>query len=387
MKIAFYAPMKPADHTVASGDREIARLFIRAIETAGHSVSVASRIRGWEGEGNAVLQNEIKQACDADIQRLLDLYKDARQKPDLWFTYHAYHKAPDWLGPCISKALKIPYVIAEASIAGKQKQGPWQQGYEQTLLSVQMADSIISLNRKDLSGLSRFVQPSTQLIYIAPFLDTNKFESKDESANDRNGIAKTLNISPEKCWLTVAAMMRPGDKTQSYKVLANTLGQLKTNNWHLIVIGGGEQATSIKKLFCAFNKQITFTGILDQPDVRKLFALSDIFIWPAINEAFGMALLEAQAAGLPAVVGNFGDVSAIVNDHKTGFVITHNKARSAANNELAIGLAEKLDLLIENESLRNCFSNAAMVKIQSSHSLETVGNKLDSLFKELLSKS
>ena len=25
--------------------------------------------------------------------------------PDLWFTYHLYHKAPDWLGPAVSAAL------------------------------------------------------------------------------------------------------------------------------------------------------------------------------------------------------------------------------------------------------------------------------------------
>ena len=30
--------------------------------------------------------------------------------PDVWFTYHVHHKAPDLLGPAVSRALGIPYV-------------------------------------------------------------------------------------------------------------------------------------------------------------------------------------------------------------------------------------------------------------------------------------
>ncbi|HSE75539.1 MAG TPA: glycosyltransferase, partial [Dongiaceae bacterium] len=38
------------------------------------------------------------------------------------------------------------------------------------------------------------------------------------------------------------------------------------------------------------------------------------------NEAFGMALLEAQACGLPVLAGAFGGVAGIVADGKTGFL-------------------------------------------------------------------
>src|SRR5207253_11404693 len=48
--------------------------------------------------------------------------------PELWFTYHLYHKAPDWLGPQIADALRIPYVVAEASDAPKQASRGWAAG-------------------------------------------------------------------------------------------------------------------------------------------------------------------------------------------------------------------------------------------------------------------
>jgi len=36
MRLAFYAPLKPPDHPVPSGDRRISRLLIQALERAGH---------------------------------------------------------------------------------------------------------------------------------------------------------------------------------------------------------------------------------------------------------------------------------------------------------------------------------------------------------------
>ena len=54
-----------------------------------------------------------------------------RRQPrrELWFTYHLYYKAPDWLGPAVSRALGIPYVVAEASHAAKREGGAWDVGH------------------------------------------------------------------------------------------------------------------------------------------------------------------------------------------------------------------------------------------------------------------
>ena len=38
-----------------------------------------------------------------------DLLKHhANQSPELWFTYHVYHKSPDWIRPTISDHFNIP---------------------------------------------------------------------------------------------------------------------------------------------------------------------------------------------------------------------------------------------------------------------------------------
>ena len=64
MTLAFYAPMKPPDHPVPSGDRTMARALIRALESAGHTVILASRLRSRDGKGDAARQQQIMAEAD-----------------------------------------------------------------------------------------------------------------------------------------------------------------------------------------------------------------------------------------------------------------------------------------------------------------------------------
>ncbi len=120
MRLAFYAPLKPPDHPVPSGDRRTAQLLVQAWEKAGHHVEIASGLASRRRDG--AQQAEVAAAAVAERQRLLALYgaRPAGERPAAWFTYHLYYKAPDWLGPDIARALAIPYLVAEASVAGKR---------------------------------------------------------------------------------------------------------------------------------------------------------------------------------------------------------------------------------------------------------------------------
>ena len=127
MRIAFYAPLKPPTAPRPSGDRRMARALISALETAGHSVVLASIYRTRDGTGDIKRQRRLQNLGE----RLADRYvaQTPEGRPDLWFTYQVYYKAPDWIGPKVSAALDIPYVIAEASHAPKRAGGPWAVGH------------------------------------------------------------------------------------------------------------------------------------------------------------------------------------------------------------------------------------------------------------------
>jgi hypothetical protein len=88
VKIAFYAPLKAPDHPVPSGDRQMARLLVKALDKGGFDVKVASTLRAFQAEPRplAVLQRD----ANAEKARIgQEWSKDGR--PDLWFTYHLYY--------------------------------------------------------------------------------------------------------------------------------------------------------------------------------------------------------------------------------------------------------------------------------------------------------
>src|SRR5690242_12252875 len=100
MRVAFYAPLKPADHPTPSGDRRVARLFFDALQMAGHRPFVASRRRSYDGTGDRLRQARLADLAAGDAERLLHLWRQrTATAPELWFTYHLYYKAPDWFGP------------------------------------------------------------------------------------------------------------------------------------------------------------------------------------------------------------------------------------------------------------------------------------------------
>src|SRR5262245_55798755 len=125
MRIAFYAPLKPPTHPVPSGDRRMARLLMAALGRANHRIDLASRFRSREGAGDPARQQALADLGQHMAQRLVRQYqaRAAAERPELWFTYHLYYKAPDWLGPAVCAALDIPYVVAEASHANKRADG------------------------------------------------------------------------------------------------------------------------------------------------------------------------------------------------------------------------------------------------------------------------
>ncbi|MEP6679596.1 MAG: hypothetical protein ABJB78_09875, partial [Betaproteobacteria bacterium] len=173
MNVAFYAPLKPADHAVPSGDRQIARALLKALAHAGHDVVVASRFRSFDGAGDRDRQRRLQRIGERHAARVIKAL--VARPPDAWLTYHVSHKAPDFVGPAVCRELHIPYVIAEASISPKQRDGPWADGHARTLDAVRAADAIACLNPKDVAALARVCGSGTRLAMLRPFIDVAAF--------------------------------------------------------------------------------------------------------------------------------------------------------------------------------------------------------------------
>ncbi|GGB95076.1 glycosyl transferase family 1 [Marinobacterium zhoushanense] len=318
-RLAFYAPLKPPTHSNPSGDRLIANRLMQTLRLAGFSVELASIFRSYDRTGDKARQARLKRLGERIADRLIRHYRRVPpdQKPNVWFTYHLYHKAPDWIGPKVSDALSIPYIVAEASYAAKQLNGPWSLGLAATVEALQRADLILSLNPADREGVMQIVSEA-KMAYLAPYLDLSPFST--EPAEPRITLAQRYSLNPERVWLISVAMMRPGDKAASYRLLAQSLRRCKSTNWELIVVGSGKAEVEVRQAFSGIER-IHFVGKQDQHTLIPLLQAADLMVWPAVNEAFGMAFLEAQAAGSWVIAGNEGGVSSLVIADTSGTLI------------------------------------------------------------------
>ena len=126
----------------------------------------------------------------------------------------------------------------------------------------------------------------------------------------------------------------------------------------LILVGDGAEKDKLLRLIQENNleKEVLFIG--ETKEVRPYLQAADIFVLPSITESLPLALLEAGACGLPAIVSKAGDMPCVVIHGETGFVF---------NGEDAALLSMLMAELLENTELRQQMGKKARTRIQKKY--------------------
>jgi glycosyltransferase involved in cell wall biosynthesis len=307
--VLFHTPLKPPDHPVPSGDREMARGLVRVLGRLGHRVVMPQASRVASGvpaaEAHLTLEGRARRQADRLIARWRALPRRHPERFDLWLTYHCYYRKPDWLGPLVTRALGVPYVIVEASHSPRRAQGATRLGHRAVERALASADLVLTVNPRDWPGVKSRLRRSGRQAWLPPFIDVSSFAMPPRPRN-------------EPPMLLSVGMMRSRDKLDSYKVLAEAFTHLLDRPWQATLVGDGPARRDVEALMAPFGSRVRFAGALSHQELPCLYAKADLYLWPAINEAYGMAFLEAQAAGLPVVAGRTGGVPAVVADGRSG---------------------------------------------------------------------
>jgi len=166
--VAFYAPMKAPDHPTPSGDRQIARLTMAALERAGFAPFIASRLRVIDMAGDAAAQARLAAEAGAEADRLLHALRPA--PPALWFTYHCHYKSPDLVGPRIAGALGIPYAISEPSVSVRRRSGAWAAFARASEAAIGAADRLFWTTGRDRPALEA-AGHAAKMVHLPAFVD------------------------------------------------------------------------------------------------------------------------------------------------------------------------------------------------------------------------
>ncbi|MBJ7391170.1 MAG: glycosyltransferase, partial [Chthoniobacterales bacterium] len=86
----------------------------------------------------------------------------------------------------------------------------------------------------------------------------------------------------------------------------------------LLVVGDGPEASAMRSaaIHLGVSGRISFIG--ETPHVGEYLAQADLLLLPSADESFGMAALEAMAAGVPVVASRVGGLVEMVEDRICG---------------------------------------------------------------------
>jgi glycosyltransferase involved in cell wall biosynthesis len=348
--VGFYAPLKAPGHPVPSGDRAMARGLVAALGAAGHRVTLLSELRAFLGDpGDTAGLAALRAAAEAECARIALGWR-AGGAPDALLCYHPYYKAPDLVARPLAAAFGLPYLTAETSYSARRNLGIWAAMQAEVLAGARGAAVNLCLTARDARGLAE-ADPAIRTARLYPFVE----------------IGPLPPPAPEPGHLVTVAMMRPGDKFESFRALAAALA-LVPGDWRLSVAGDGAARAEVEALFAPLAGRVSFLGLLDAAGVAALLARGWAHVWPGVGEAFGLAYLEAQAAGLPVAAWATAGVPEVVGEGESGLLAPAGDVPA---------LTAAVARLLADAGLRESLSQGARARVAARHGLAAAAATLD----------
>jgi glycosyltransferase involved in cell wall biosynthesis len=148
---------------------------------------------------------------------------------------------------------------------------------------------------------------SNKIKVIPNCVNTKKFNPSNESKEIREKYGKKILLYSG---LMVLRKQIP--------ILLNAMPQVIKENpdVHLILTGKGRYLNDWKLLsnYLGIQNNTSFLGFVEENELLKLYASSDIFVFPSETEGFGQVLLEAMASGTPVICANKPPMSEIIEE-------------------------------------------------------------------------
>ena len=246
--------------------------------------------------------------------------------------------------------------------------------------------------QKWISPLRVFLEKMTSnmsfIIYscsnaVTQFLIKQIGIKKERIATIPNGIdadAYDIKINKEKkikelglnCNLKiVGTVCRLHEKKKGVKVLFNATKILKKDiDFQLLIVGTGKDERMLRSMAEKEGIDVRFLG--EREDVREILQVLDVFVLSSLYEGFPVAVLEAMAARVPVVVSKVGNLSEVVVNGKTGFLVP------VANPE---ELAKGIKNLLKNDKMRKDFGKAGFKRVKEKFSIEVTVDSIEKLWK------
>ena len=216
---------------------------------------------------------------------------------------------------------------------------------------------VVASNAMGYHMIKNFGVLQEKIKLIPRGVDLKRFEYKspEERKNNPFVIAMISRISPIK--------------GHAHFIQAVHQASRKIPNLKVIIIGGVAKGKEkykkdldllVKRL--GLSQTVTFLG--PRQDIPEILKETNLLVLPpAEQEAFGRAVVEAQAAGVPVVASSVGGIVDIVKDGETGLLFSPGDVRELAEKIVMLAKDRKLELRLAENARRNVEENFSLEKM------------------------
>jgi glycosyltransferase involved in cell wall biosynthesis len=318
MRIALYRPTESDGDPYPFGDSRVGDLIAGALRLAGHEVEPKELTCG---------------SSDIEIRQVVaDLTASGRPAPEVWISSQVDGRYGDRIGPAVSAALAIPYVLLQprldrsAHAAGSDAAFPFH--------AITAANATFVLSAAYAAKLAEHLPDhADRLVVLPPFIDLDAVQPViSNRRNNRTLLAHKHQLPTDVPWLIVAGPMATDGDLDAFRLLIQAMTPLTTLKWCLIIVASGRRGSDVGSLLGRMPvRHHRLLTVDSQGDLLALLACGDLLIWPSTDEGLPLPAIEAQALGLPVVAGRTAAMQEVVADGRTGMLIKPGNAASLGN--------------------------------------------------------
>lgn len=179
------------------------------------------------------------------------------------------------------------------------------------------------------------------LLADALYQDVEKYVKRENVFICPNGIPTSLDVEPaseRKNLVPQLLFLSNLLVDKGVLVLLDALKILKQKGYSFVCnFVGGETAEIDAARFAeevvqrGLNDMAVYLGKKYGVEKTEEYSKSDVFVFPTLNEAFGLVLLEAMEHALPCIATDEGGISDIIDEGETGFIVCKRDSEALAN--------------------------------------------------------
>jgi glycosyltransferase involved in cell wall biosynthesis len=329
-----------------------------------------------EGEGARMrFLGQLQQPVNPvrDSRALLELVRLARSfKPHI---VHTHTAKAGFLGRQAALAVGPRPAIVH-TYHGHVLEGYFGAGKSQLYLRLERAlarvsDCLTGVSQATVDDLVRLgVAPRAKFRVLPLGLDLAPLAGPGEGL--RRECRAELRIDEDEVLLVFVGRVVP-IKRLDLLLRALALAGESEPRLRLALVGDGEERPGLERLAAELGVAAGVRFLGYRRELRPLFAAADIAVLSSDNEGTPVSLIEAAAAGLPAVATDVGGVREVVGEG-TGVLVPRGDARA---------LADALVRLASDPQRRRSCGHAARQRAIGRYGAERLLDDVDGLYREL----